>query len=150
MVFNQNNQLEPRYGVRDSCNKAIIRSNRQRLRAWLATNIPTHSDKAATTLEEGADSITVHFKDNTSAKGDIVVGADGVSSMVRQYLVNPDPVHVLPIAIVVGAGVLSGRDFERQLELGYSLQRLCGERCWREGGWSRPDVRRAKLSQCGW
>jgi 2-polyprenyl-6-methoxyphenol hydroxylase-like FAD-dependent oxidoreductase len=120
MIFYQNNQLEPRYGVQDSGNKAIIRSNRQRLRAWLATNIPIHFNKAATTLEEGADGITVHFKDGTSAKGDIVVGADGVSSAVRQFLVSPDPVTVLPIATVVGEGVLSGRDFERQLELGYS------------------------------
>lgn len=120
MVFYQNNQLEPRYGVQDSGNKAIIRSNRQKLRAWLATNIPIRFNKTATTLEDGQDGITVHFKDGTSAKGDIVIGADGVSSAVRQYLVKPDPVRVLPIATIVGEGVLSGRDFERQLELGYS------------------------------
>lgn len=120
MIFYQNNRLEPRYGVQDTGNKAILRSNRQRLRAWLATNIPISFNKVASTVEDGEDGITVHFKDGTSAKGDIVVGADGVNSAIRQYLVNPDPVHVLPIATVVGEGRLSGRDFERQLELGYS------------------------------
>jgi len=120
MIFYQNNQLQPRYGVQDSGNKTIIRSNRQKLRAWLATNISIHFNKAATSVTEGENGLTVHFKDGTSAKGDIVIGADGVSSAIRQHLVKPDPIHVLPIATVVGEVVLSGSDFERQLELGYS------------------------------
>lgn len=121
MVFYQNNELEPRYGVQDTGSKAIIRCNRQRLRSWLATGIPIRFNKVAGTLEEDADGrVTVHFKDGTTATGDLVVGADGVSSAVRQHLVQPDPVHVLPIATVVGEVTLSGRDFERQLELGYS------------------------------
>lgn len=73
------------------------------------------------TLEEGSDgTVTVHFKDGTTAKGDIVIGADGVSSAVGQHLLPSDPVRVLPIATVVGEVELSGRNFERQLELGYS------------------------------
>lgn len=121
IIFYGNNELEPRFGVQDSGNKDILRCNRQRLRSWLATNIPINFDLSASTLEETTDSrIKVTFKNGSSAIGDLVVGADGVNSVVRQYLVQPDPVHVLPIAAVVGELVLSGKDFEKQLEMGYS------------------------------
>lgn len=48
MVFYQNNKLEPRFGVQDAGNKAIIRANRQKLRMWLATNVRIQFNKVAT------------------------------------------------------------------------------------------------------
>jgi hypothetical protein len=121
MIFYGNNELEPRYGVQDAGTKAVIRCNRQRLRSWLATNIHINFGNAATTVEEiSGNQVRVKFENGSSAVGDIVVGADGVNSAIRQQLVQPDPVHVLPIATVVGEVVLSGKEFEKQLELGYS------------------------------
>ncbi|KAJ5404320.1 FAD-dependent urate hydroxylase [Penicillium cosmopolitanum] len=121
MIFYGSNEVEPRYGVQDAGSKAVIRCNRQRLRSWLATNIHINFGSAATTLEEiPGNRVRVNFENGSSAIGDILVGADGVNSAIRQYLVQPDPVHVLPIATVVGEVVLSGKEFEKQLELGYS------------------------------
>lgn len=121
MIFYGNNELEPRYGVQDDGSKSVIRCNRQRLRAWLATNIKINFGHAASTVEETFEGkVKVIFENGSSALGNILVGADGVNSAVRRHIVQPDPVQVLPIATVVGEVVLSGDDFERQLELGYS------------------------------
>jgi len=121
LIFYRNNTLQPRYGVEDDGSKAIIRANRQRFRSWLATEIPIQFGKAAVRVEESKENATVHFQDGTSATGDIIVGADGVSSIVRRYLIpDLEPVRVLPMATLVGELVLSGRDFEKQLELGHS------------------------------
>ncbi len=121
IAFYVENKLSPRFGVEDDGSKAIIRANRQRLRRWLSTNIPVQFLKVASHLEEGPDRVTVHFKDGTSATGDIVVGADGVHSIVRHHLLGDStPPQVLPLAVVIGETTLAGREFERQLELGYS------------------------------
>lgn len=99
----------------------MIRCNRQRLILWLATNIHINFGSAATTIEGIlGDRVKAIFENGSSAIGDIVVGADGLNSAVRQHLVHPDPVRVLSIATVVGEVVLSGKQFEKQLELGYS------------------------------
>lgn len=68
-------------GVRDEGNGEIIRANRRRLREWLSTNIPVQYNKKAKTIEEGKDSVTVHFQDGSSATGTILVGADGSRSI---------------------------------------------------------------------
>lgn len=61
-------------------NFALVRANRKRLRRYLAQNIDINWDKNWTSIEEGPDSVTIHFSDGSSASGDILVGADGVHS----------------------------------------------------------------------
>jgi 2-polyprenyl-6-methoxyphenol hydroxylase-like FAD-dependent oxidoreductase len=64
--------------------------SRMTLRQVLLTGIEdvVHFDKTLTRYERGDDgTVTAHFADGTSARGDVLVGADGSSSRVRlQYL----------------------------------------------------------------
>ena len=41
-------------------------------------------------LEETQDGVTLHFKDSTTATADVAIGADGVHSIVREYLIGAD------------------------------------------------------------
>lgn len=69
-----------RLAVTGSEDTPVLRANRNRLRRWLATNIPITYDKQAMKIEEAADGVTVHFQDGTKASGDFLVGADGINS----------------------------------------------------------------------
>lgn len=68
-------------GLRDDGSQSYIWANRATLRKWLATNIHIQYDKRAVRIEEGDKTVTVYFKDGSSATGDLLVGAEGVSSM---------------------------------------------------------------------
>lgn len=63
----------------------IIRAERRRLRDWLATNIPVQWGKPVTRIEQDNDGVSVHFNDGASAKGDFLVGADGINSVGRSF-----------------------------------------------------------------
>jgi len=41
--------------------------------------------------EENADGVTLHFEDGGSAQGDMLVGADGLKSVVRAQMIGPTP-----------------------------------------------------------
>ncbi|KAG9061268.1 hypothetical protein KI688_007606 [Linnemannia hyalina] len=45
-----------------------------------------HMSKKIVSLDQDQDGVTVTFEDNTTARGDILVGADGAHSAVRQHL----------------------------------------------------------------
>ncbi|KAK5827748.1 hypothetical protein F5H01DRAFT_101817 [Linnemannia elongata] len=45
-----------------------------------------HLAKKITTLDHNQDGITITFDDNTNARGDILVGADGAHSAVLKHL----------------------------------------------------------------
>lgn len=62
---------------------------RPELSSLLFSKIPSDKirmSKKVASFEEGKDGVTVTFEDNTSAHGDILVGADGTHSAVRQQL----------------------------------------------------------------
>lgn len=124
IIFYPPDALEPRIGVEDPGDKSIIRVNRQRLRDWLATNIDIQYGKTAVAFDEGADSVTVHFKDGTSVTGDFLVGADGAHSAIRRSLLasvgREDPLQHLPLVMITGEIRLQTADMERQMELGHS------------------------------
>jgi salicylate hydroxylase len=50
-----------------------------------------HLNKKATGFVESADGVTVQFEDGTSAQGDLLVGADGVKSVVRDQICGAVP-----------------------------------------------------------
>lgn len=59
-----------------------IRANRQRLREWLCTGIDVQWHKRFTRCERSDEgTITAFFSDGSTETGDILVGADGVSSV---------------------------------------------------------------------
>ena len=46
----------------------------------------THFNKRCTSLTSDGDTTTVHFQDGTTAQADVVLGADGIKSVVRRYV----------------------------------------------------------------
>lgn len=53
-------------------------------------DIPLTLGAAATRYEADGDGVTVHFEDGASARGDILIGADGFRSAVRRQLAGPE------------------------------------------------------------
>ncbi|KAK8051717.1 hypothetical protein PG993_003102 [Apiospora rasikravindrae] len=103
------------------------------LRNWLATNLPIQGAKRLVRIEEGNDGVSFYFEDNTCAKANIVVGADGINSNGRPCRHCPNleyPVSVrcadvggkklIPLAAIVGQLELPWDAFKRQIELGHS------------------------------
>lgn len=75
--------------------------SRMTLRQVLLTGLDdiAHFDKVFTRFEQNADgSVTAHFADGSSATGDVLIGADGTSSRVRQ--------QYLPQAKLRDSGIL--------------------------------------------
>ncbi len=70
-------------------NAASIFGNRLRFRDVLTQHIKVQYSKQFVRYEEDRDGVTVYFKDGSSARGDILVGADGANSLVRSQLL-PD------------------------------------------------------------
>ncbi|KAI4243626.1 MAG: hypothetical protein L6R42_010712, partial [Xanthoria sp. 1 TBL-2021] len=73
--------MEGRLGVEDTPEAPIVRAERRRLRDWLATNIPIQWGKRVQRIVDNDEEVCVYFEDGTSAKGDILVGADGIKSV---------------------------------------------------------------------
>lgn len=49
-----------------------------------------HFNKRLQDLEETEDGVTLYFKDDTTATADVVIGADGVHSTVRAFLIGAE------------------------------------------------------------
>ncbi|MFL6124343.1 FAD-dependent monooxygenase [Actinophytocola sp.] len=81
---------ESRYGV------PYYLLARPDLHAVLAGAVPAEVvrfGKAARAYEETADGVEVEFTDGTSVRADVVVGADGIRSVVRAGRVRDEPVY---------------------------------------------------------
>ncbi|KAK6070459.1 early conidial development-2 [Seiridium cupressi] len=116
-----------RVGFQDSADTPLIRAERYRLRNWLSTDIPIQWGKRVKRIEHDDQGVTAYFEDGTVAKGDILVGADGIKSVVREHLLQrpaEDLLKVVPLAAIVGEMELSGDEFKRQLALGHSAYTL--------------------------
>lgn len=112
-----------KWGGRDDGTGKFVRAKRDILRNWLSRHIDVQYGKKAERIEEKDDGVVVHFADGTSATGDIVVGADGVHSMVRRHIFGGkqnDPMKVHKTATINGITKLSGDNFAEQLSLGHS------------------------------
>ena len=65
----------------------FVRANRLRLRKWLATGIDAQWNMNFTKCERNEDgTVTAFFADGSTEKGDILVGADGVSSPGKTFI----------------------------------------------------------------
>ncbi|KAI1771041.1 putative monooxygenase [Hypoxylon cercidicola] len=112
-----------RLAVQSTPEAPIIRANRFRFREWLSTQIPIQWGKRVESVEEDEGEVRVRFGDGTTVTGDILVGADGVNSIVREHVLqrpNSETLKAFPAAMVVGETTLSGKLFENQLALGHS------------------------------
>jgi len=52
-----------------------------------------HLNKRATGFEEDASGVTLRFTDGTSARGDLLIGADGLKSVVRKQIAGETPAN---------------------------------------------------------
>ncbi|MEQ1885119.1 MAG: FAD-dependent monooxygenase [Bryobacteraceae bacterium] len=72
-----------------------------------------HTGKKLQGIDENASSVTLSFADGSKAQADAVIGADGVHSLIRDFVVGPvTPIHKGRIAYraVFPASLLNGRD----------------------------------------
>ena len=94
------------------------------MRTLLSTGVDIKFGKEASRIEESdTEGVTVFFTDGTSAKGDVLVGADGTHSAVRPHVLKKPNEEVLvqfPATIIAGEVKLSGKEMEEQLRLGHS------------------------------
>lgn len=67
--------------AQDSPEAPIVRAERRRLRDWLSTNIPIQWGKRVKHIEHDDKGVSVYFEDGKTAKGDVLVGADGINSV---------------------------------------------------------------------
>ncbi|EWY39459.1 6-hydroxynicotinate 3-monooxygenase [Skermanella stibiiresistens SB22] len=76
-----------------------------------------HFGKYLTDVEEGGDDVLLTFGDGTTARADIVIGADGINSRIREKLLGPEDPHysgwVAHRAVLTGDQLAKyGHDFE--------------------------------------
>ena len=93
----------------------FIRADRSGLRAWLQTNINVHWGKRFTHFQQNTIGVTAYFDDGTSYCGNVLVGADGINSRVRDQLLpgsNQRP-EAVPLGIVVGEVEATEEQFKR-------------------------------------
>lgn len=110
-----------RVGVKSDETGKIIRAHRQRLRNWLLQGLDVPFGKRLMRVDEREVKVAVHFEDGTSASGDILVGAEGTRSVVRQHILKgQDVMKPLALGSIVGEVALSGDDFASQLKLAHS------------------------------
>jgi 6-hydroxynicotinate 3-monooxygenase len=105
--------LNRRRGVYDAAYVTLHRGDFHRL---LIDALPADVivyDRRLTGLSEQADGVSLQFADGATAEADIVIGADGVNSMVRELLHGPEaPLYtgyvghraIFPSAALKGSG----------------------------------------------
>ncbi|KAI0432045.1 putative monooxygenase [Xylaria sp. FL1042] len=126
-VFYDITKPDMRVGVNDDDSGQIVRANRQRLRDWLRQRIPVQYNKRVVRVDDSGERVVLHFADGSSARGDILVGAEGTRSTVRKHILHgQDIMNPLPVGTLVGEIELTGAEFARQLELGHSAYIVMG------------------------
>lgn len=94
----------------------IIFADRVKMRKILLKGLDVQYSKRFLCFKEDREGVTVFFEDGTSARGDILVGADGSNSAVRTQLLHgfkPDP---SPYMMFMGTVVLSETQYAPLIE----------------------------------
>jgi 2-polyprenyl-6-methoxyphenol hydroxylase-like FAD-dependent oxidoreductase len=106
-------------------------------RARLA-GVPIHHGKKLIGVEEGPDGVTANFADGSSASADVLIGADGVHSVVRS-LIDPDAPSARYLNLLGFEGLVDDADGVIDLAPG-SMTFAFGKRAYYLY-WKRPDGR---------
>lgn len=93
--------------------------------------------KQAARYRETDDEVVVHFTDGTEQPFDLVIGADGISSVVREQLWGPAPLKHLGIVVYLGwaempEGGRTGQIVHHndRFQLGYAPLNYQGKKCF--------------------
>lgn len=79
---------------REQLGAPVTGARRRRLNAMLATALDPHEIEFNTTAvrySQTDEAVTVHFQDGSSAEGDILLGADGIGSQIRNAMLGKVP-----------------------------------------------------------
>jgi 2-polyprenyl-6-methoxyphenol hydroxylase-like FAD-dependent oxidoreductase len=82
--------MEKRWGVGFS---AVQRADLQRLLVDRVDPAAIHLGARCTGFEDAGEAVTVRFADGREAEADVLIGADGVHSVVRAQLLGPAPLR---------------------------------------------------------
>lgn len=104
----------------------VLFAHRTRLRSWLATDLHVHWNKKASKIEEIDDQVTIAFSDGTTFTGDVLVGADGVSSTVRSHILPSETLQTVPQGVVIGQTTVTNPLLARLLKLSHSAYSVPG------------------------
>ncbi|WP_433771580.1 FAD-dependent oxidoreductase [Pseudomonas putida] len=95
---------------------------------------PSHT---FTHYQEHSDGVTVHFAEGQSYEADLVIGADGVQSKVREQLWGPSELKHLGIAVWLGWCELTGPERKKiviqhnhSYQMGFAPLRYKGKDCF--------------------
>ncbi|KAI5867859.1 FAD/NAD(P)-binding domain-containing protein [Durotheca rogersii] len=80
-------EIDRREKVRDETQRAPVRTQRTKLQSALLAHVEPGliqlSKKLERMLDKGREGVELHFEDGTTVTADLVVGADGIRSVVR-------------------------------------------------------------------
>lgn len=101
--------------IKDISSSGMIRIDRNRMRKLCKTGLPVQYNKSLGSLTYGAEGtgVTAQFLDGTSATGDLVIGADGARSAVREQLLGPEKAKLHPSTIIMMLTTVNFRDAEK-------------------------------------
>ncbi|CAL8584300.1 hypothetical protein XPA_009904 [Xanthoria parietina] len=85
----------------------VVRLNRSKFRALIAEGLDIQYGKRLRDIQcpSGTDTVIVHFEDNTTVTGNLLIGADGANSRVREFLLGREKAALQPLA-VFGCGAV--------------------------------------------
>ncbi|MBW0434931.1 FAD-dependent monooxygenase [Leptospira yasudae] len=103
-----------RYGAPELYGQTAVSMSRATLNSILSEemkkqNIGIHYGKRLVSISDTAHNVTAHFEDGTNAEGDLLIGADGIHSKVRKYIL-PDSPNAEYVGIVGIGGFVCQKD----------------------------------------
>jgi hypothetical protein len=101
--------------LKDMGMPGMIRIDRNRMRKLCGTDILIQHDKSLTSITYGANDtgVTAHFHDGTTATGDIIIGADGARSIVRELLLGKEKAALTASPVINLMTKVNFKDAER-------------------------------------
>ncbi|TAQ87030.1 hypothetical protein B7494_g4654 [Chlorociboria aeruginascens] len=82
-----------------------LRIHRRKWLKMLSTDIDIQFGKRLESIERSEESVTITFTDGTKATGNLLIGADGAHSVVREYLFGVEEAASIPSPVVASATI---------------------------------------------
>ncbi|KAL8685738.1 MAG: hypothetical protein Q9224_005692, partial [Gallowayella concinna] len=84
-----------------------LRLSRSNFRALIAQNLDIQYGKRLKSIDcpKDSSSVIAQFEDGTAMTGNLLIGADGANSRVREFLLGPEKAALQPLALF-GCGAL--------------------------------------------
>jgi 2-polyprenyl-6-methoxyphenol hydroxylase-like FAD-dependent oxidoreductase len=76
---------------------------RRKLLSLLSEWVDVQFDKSLSQISTAAGCVTATFTDGSHAKGNLLIGADGTKSIVRQFLFGAEEAALIPSHVVMSA-----------------------------------------------